>query len=563
MRRSSMYSGRQSTVGMYLGGTGEKLAKDPRPIRDRNFQAECSRQILDYLLNNSYPHPVSPKTFTSPTTKEFTQIFQWLYLRIDPNYVFVKKFEDEVMSCLKALRYPFADQMARSAITAVGSQTSWPGMLGMLHWMTELIICGEKLMSGEIEIEDETNQSELLFFEYLTKAYQLFLAGSDDFTEAEKEMQQEFERRNEFALSEVERLSIEKDEVKGELEDLDETSPPLEALAKQKEVLLHDKSLMVDYIVHLESKKEKIKSLNSQMQKQLELNERELLELQNQVRDLQERVNAQPIPPSEVEKMTTERDNLLMSLDAVSKTVEEGRREVQEKEAILQTRFQDLDRLITRFNSLGYRVGIIPMTARYANKQDFELKLVRDIDVTQHVLMSSSSQIRPDQLVNRDLRNEIKPKLHKLRQTLGSQIHREQDEALKLQELLDRLSESLVDKREELEGIEARISSFMEQYQEAKETMQADYTGSRAEIERQEREINQMRIDAQNGLIALEQRMQSTSMEYEELVHAVDAHNDEFANEMAHFLESIAGVKLHVHSELAKFEEELEAAKVL
>ena len=103
-RRSSAYTnGRPSSIG-FLSQVPPQIAKDPRPIRDKTYMANAQRNIIDYLISANYPIPISIKTLQVPTSKDFAKIFKFLYNRMDPNYQFVKKIEDEVVLCLKALK---------------------------------------------------------------------------------------------------------------------------------------------------------------------------------------------------------------------------------------------------------------------------------------------------------------------------------------------------------------------------------------------------------------------------------------------------------------------------
>jgi SMC interacting uncharacterized protein involved in chromosome segregation len=74
-------------------------------VKDKTFVANCQRSILEYLISANYPVPISLKTLQVPTSKDFATIFKFLYNRLDPNYQFMKKIEDEVILCLKALKY--------------------------------------------------------------------------------------------------------------------------------------------------------------------------------------------------------------------------------------------------------------------------------------------------------------------------------------------------------------------------------------------------------------------------------------------------------------------------
>jgi kinetochore protein NDC80 len=50
--------------------------------------------------------------------------------------------EEEVPALFKRLRYPFG--ISRSALFAVGSPHTWPGLLAALVWLTELLCYEEK-----------------------------------------------------------------------------------------------------------------------------------------------------------------------------------------------------------------------------------------------------------------------------------------------------------------------------------------------------------------------------------------------------------------------------------
>lgn len=117
------------------------VPRDPRPLRDRSFQARIGQELLEYLTHNNFElemkHSLGQNTLRSPTQKDFNYIFQFLYHRIDPGYRFQKSMDAEVPPILKQLRYPFEKGITKSQIAAVGGQ-NWPTFLGMLHWLMQL-----------------------------------------------------------------------------------------------------------------------------------------------------------------------------------------------------------------------------------------------------------------------------------------------------------------------------------------------------------------------------------------------------------------------------------------
>ena len=62
--------------------------------------------------------------------------------QVDPHLKNQGKIEDEVPALFKRLRYPYT--ISKSALFAVGSPHTWPGLLAALVWLTELLYYEEK-----------------------------------------------------------------------------------------------------------------------------------------------------------------------------------------------------------------------------------------------------------------------------------------------------------------------------------------------------------------------------------------------------------------------------------
>ena len=92
--------------------------KDPRPLRDPSYRHRIAQELMDYLTQNNFELDMRcslrQDSLKSPSQKEFTLIFQWLYKRIDPGYRFQKGVDTEVPPILKQLRYPYAWQITKS-----------------------------------------------------------------------------------------------------------------------------------------------------------------------------------------------------------------------------------------------------------------------------------------------------------------------------------------------------------------------------------------------------------------------------------------------------------------
>ncbi len=167
--------------------------KDPRPLRDSSYRARLSQELLDYLTHNNFEmemkHSLTQNSVKSPTQKDFTLMFQWLYRRIDPGYKFQKSIDTEVPPILKQLRYPYERDITKSHLVAVGGQ-NWPRFLGLLHWMMQLAQMLDNFTRGAYD--DACAEagvdvaSDRIVFRFLFGAYQDWLQmGPEDDEESE------------------------------------------------------------------------------------------------------------------------------------------------------------------------------------------------------------------------------------------------------------------------------------------------------------------------------------------------------------------------------------------
>ena len=80
------------------------IPRDSRPIKDKGYQRSVITELVNYLNESGYPHNVTPKILTQPTNKDFQEIFKFLYTRLEPDYDFQKKLDDEIPSLLRTMR---------------------------------------------------------------------------------------------------------------------------------------------------------------------------------------------------------------------------------------------------------------------------------------------------------------------------------------------------------------------------------------------------------------------------------------------------------------------------
>jgi kinetochore protein NDC80 len=546
-RRSSAFG--KNLAGTFAGG------KDPRPIREKSYQLEVIKNLINFLAKSGYPHPISQKILTAPSAKDFQNIFKFLYAQLDPGYDFGKKFEEEVPVVMKGLRYPFAGDISKSQLYAVGSMHAWPGLLSMLGWMVDLINCCDVLHaqyeSGESisEMEgiqpstevDGGNASEKIFFDYLCKSYKLFLAGSDNFDPLISELGASFERRNEATFREVEQLRNAVTDQETEYHKLVNEESPVAKAQREHAIYTGDIEKFQKFISHLDVKRGKFDEAIRNTANEIVSSERELEEFEMTRASLQAQVDAQDICPEDIDRMNSEKDLLVKTLESLNQAREEANKVFWERELLVQKKLDAVEELVKEYNHAGEQIAVIPKEA--TNAKGLSLELAFNPHAT-----------RADQLVNLDVRTQIHPAFNSLREECHAIIHQAQDQLLSLQEALDKLNEACNDKLEELRNNEKRIERIIQTYLEEKESCATENKSTEEEAEQLEQTIQKLRSDTSSHSILSQQRLQRATVEYDQLVTTVAAEKERIGTDMYRLLEELINFKTHVESTLEDFE---------
>lgn len=137
--------------------------KDPRPLRDRQYQLKMRQDIVAQLQDTGYD--IHPSTLANITGKDFRSIFQHLVLLLDPCHPFNQssRFEDEFVPAMRALRYPFVSQLDPKWLAAPASMHSWPTLLGVLHWLVNMVkVSGSITLFNGVCISESRSERVLI-----------------------------------------------------------------------------------------------------------------------------------------------------------------------------------------------------------------------------------------------------------------------------------------------------------------------------------------------------------------------------------------------------------------
>jgi kinetochore protein NDC80 len=521
------------------------VPRDPRPLKDRSYQAKIGQELLDYLVQHNFEmemkHMLSQNIIKSPTQKDFNYMFQWLYHRIDPSYRFQKNIDQEVPPILKQLRYPYERSITKSQIAAVGGQ-NWSTFLGLLHWMMQLAQMLEGFSCNRYDdacMESGVDVSgDHIIFDFLSQAYRDWLAMDEDAADDDADrvlaphieaMSKAFEQNNSKYLSELEILEAENARLMKDIEDLEKSTPDPGVLDNHFKIMEEDKVKFEEYNALAVQRSEKYESRIQVLQEELEKLMQELKEAEDERRGLQRAVDDQGISMQDIDRMTSERERLQKGIESAAQRLDEIKKKVAEKEMEASRKLDELERMVDKYNTLAYQIGLIPSTGVNAKGKNYELQVTvnEGPDFTSSHLKGSTGASATDRLLadpvtgyqaahvlNLELRGQVKNSFLALRKEISERRSVAMDMMMKDYDLLDGIKEAIEDKRNEVEALEHKVRAAEEEYEKTKEVTTAQKLASDAQIEKMEKELAKMRAGLTESVQLMEQREMTTNIEY-------------------------------------------------
>jgi kinetochore protein NDC80 len=593
-RRSSIFSrpsGHHHGAGPHQSFFSQPPApagapKDPRPLRDSSYRARLSQELLDYLTHNNFEmemkHSLTQNSVKSPTQKDFTLMFQWLYRRIDPGYKFQKSIDTEVPPILKQLRYPYERDITKSHLVAVGGQ-NWPRFLGLLHWMMQLAQMLDNFTRGAYD--DACAEagvdvaSDRIVFRFLFGAYQDWLQmGPEDDEESEaaalqphiRAMTDEFERINARHAEELKMYEAEHEALRAQLDEFERNAPDVAKLDHHFKILGEDRKKFEEYNANVEAKVEKYDARVRILEAEIQKTEADLQVAEQERLSLQQSVDQQGLNIQDIDRMNTERERLAKSHEDALVVLDEVNRKVLEKEAETARKLEELEAAVKRYNSLGYQMSLIPATAVNAKGVDYELSLkISDNnfsastsmsgrrgspDSSDRLLADSNTGYSPVHLLNLDLRGVVRAAFIALRKEINERRKAAADADLNARDFLDNISEALHEKNTEIDNLNYRVNEASRLYGSLKESNNTAHTQQTSAIEKLEKELARMREGLEKGVVETEQREMEVAVAWESMRDEAARVREELHSGVERCLEDVIRFKVHIQKGLEEFE---------
>ncbi|KAM7191588.1 putative kinetochore protein ndc80 [Rhypophila sp. PSN 637] len=563
------------------------VPRDPRPLKERAFQARIGQELLEFLANRNFEiemgHKLSDNFIKSPTQKDFNTVFKFLYNQIDENYRFQKNIDQEVPPLLKQLRYPYEKSITKSQIAAVGGQ-NWSTFLGLLHWMMQLVVMLDRYQTNHYTdacMEAGVDVAgDHIIYSFLTSAYQDWLNMDDEAAEEDVEraltphiqaMASSFERSNSRYIQELEILEGENARLLKEIEDLEKSTPDPAVLDSHFKIMEEDKVKFEEYNTLALQRSEKYETRIQVLQEELEKLQAELKEVEDERRSLRDAVDEQGISMQDIDRMTAERERLQKSIESAAQRLEDVKKRVADKEIEASQKLEELERMVHRYNTVAYQIGLIPSTAINAKGKDYELQVMvnEGMNFTSSQMQGSSygnnvesnrlladpvTGYQPAHILNLDLRGQVKSSFLTLRKEISERRKVVMDMMMEDHDLLRSAKDAIEDKRNEVEALEHRVRAAEEEYDKTKETTMAQKMASDTQIEKMEKELAKMRAQLSESVQLMEQREMNMNIEYEQLTLRANALREELHTETTKMLNDVIKFKMHIQRTLEEYE---------
>ncbi|KAI8384697.1 HEC/Ndc80p family-domain-containing protein [Radiomyces spectabilis] len=530
-RRISTLNPRLSVVSdtakAYNNGKPQAIAKlhhDPRNIKDPEFQRNATRTITDYLAEAGYGF-LDKRALRDLTSKEFQNIFKFLQVRIMPTYTYRGRFEDELTEVLKMLRYPLAETINIKAMYPIAALHTLPTIIALLSWMCEACIVTERIAEelndtnhgfsdGRSDDRDDRTMTGLddmeeLFCDFTVASYHAFMEGVDNRSPIREELQRFFETGMAENKEHAERLREANQKLQQTLQHVEKRGSPLAVLKKRREELESD---MKKFEVYCENKEQRIKKysdLNARVHKESEALEQILYATQADVERLKQEVQRQNVSEEEFDQLEAQHEEFEKHYTNLQARIQELRKTQWEKEMSLEKERSMVDHIVSEYNQLAYRTGLVPADARNANGCDFTLSFTAD---ALKIKDSSSIHMLNDALKHMQVLSE-RYKEWIIEDT--TKMQRLQEEAHHVEEQVSETQMNIVMLKEKL----TKRSAVLE---ETREKARQENIRYNEDMDAAEQRIKQMRSQAAAQVIESQQRESQLQVEIKETQSRID-----------------------------------------
>lgn len=330
------------------GAPGSRSSRDPRPVGDKAYAAQCARTVVDFLAARGFGRTIPYEKFLrEPMTKDFFEVFKFLMAQLDPLMEIDGKIEDEVPFIMRRLRYPV--EVNKSKLQSICGPNTWPQLLAVLDWLIVLIQVNDCLIEpfavcklGLSEDDNELDANHHLL-RTLHNNYIDFLAGKDG-NFAEESLRQVYNDRAAFVQAEVDRLQAQTSNIEAQLQELRAEHERLLEIQAAPHQLAIEADRLRGVIQAQESRAQRAEEEVVELEAEDTNIDAEIKNLEVGNRKLLDQVESQPFSKRDIERLKSHRAQLRAQLEDLKTDAEKTEQGVWE----LSMEERTLEETITR-----------------------------------------------------------------------------------------------------------------------------------------------------------------------------------------------------------------------
>lgn len=569
-----------------MGGTSRRssihsaatASSDPRALTDAGFRNGVIRNLIQFLTENGYGHPISPKLLSSPSDSDVYRIFQFLYHMIDPHYKFAPiggrdrksmggaareasmkasdSMVDAIPNLLKHLAYPF--KINRSTVISCGSGSNWPKMLGALHFMLELVtirqtvdvdsqIFGDGVSGNGFEEDQAASQHNQLMFEYLQEAYRAFLTGDDDLKDQlDNDMLSAFQDDNDKIREAKEGLADLNDKLSMELEQLQSSPNPQIVLQQNKKMYSGDVQKFQVLIEKLMLHKQKMAAKMLEVKLELERRKEESASFDTEKGRLQSIFDRQELTQADVQRMKGARSKLDDQFNSITKRKEEMDQRAWKQEVVLTKKLEAIDVAVSKYNKTAEQLQLLPRESQMAAGMDFEIRM------NPHATEPGQS------LLASDLQGSLLPNIRDLKDRVNSAVHQTTEQNLGHIEQVKKVSEQVKDRNDNISALRRKLEVNESKYQTQKAMLDEKHKANMGNIEILQDQILQMQHDITSENTESAKLLEKANADFAAAKEELQREKDAFENVVVRTLEIVTRHKAQIQEFVGEYRKSIQ-----
>ncbi|GAV55981.1 hypothetical protein ZYGR_0AZ01530 [Zygosaccharomyces rouxii] len=571
-RYSSLPFSANNTGRTSMTSTSSVSNRDPRPLRDRNYQNAIQQEICDYLTLNRFDvetgHPISLKFLKQPTQKGFMIIFKWLYMRLDPGYKFTRSVENEVYQILRTLQYPYLETINKSQISAVGG-SSWPKFLGMLYWLVKI---NEKLDKCLNELDqtlinqntqdvtilnqplatlDEQDQKqekyelmvEKLFIEYVMDSYKSFLRLEDNYDPYMVQLEVGFEKFVHIIETDINHLQLQNDKIYMQCQAVAQRGKQLKIAREKCKALRSD---LVKFQSYVDGMNQKSKEWPRKLEKMASesLSKKELIsQSELEIKELQDRLKERGISMDNIDEKNKQKEELGKTLDYTLDRQDQLTSVIKADKFEIEGIWRRLTETLKQYNNAIDSL-VNARTKSHDTVDDAELRVTipADINWNDAVAITYTELFGP----NYNITETVGAKLSQINSKILAKIERSQNDNSTLEIEISDLRNQINEKTRAIERLELELSEVKSRYKLGKQENESHLLSQKIELEKLERKINDSNKLLQEKISSAQQLVQATKLKFEEQQLGINRQRASLHRQIIEIIEFASNFKINI-----------------